>query len=103
MKNLLCSCIVIMKAMCGNSCSTFCVCVAHDSLLCPQELSQENQVLTSQVQAQMMQISGLKNQLDALRQLSGGDGGNTDASHLRKRLGEERESGDQKDLEVCFT
>ncbi|XP_055874184.1 A-kinase anchor protein 9-like isoform X4 [Biomphalaria glabrata] len=50
-----------------------------------QEMVHENKALKEQVQVQLLQISGLRNQLDELRQYSGMEA-DSDSSHLRIKL-----------------
>ncbi|KAH9499237.1 hypothetical protein Btru_004500 [Bulinus truncatus] len=56
-----------------------------------QELVHENKALKEQVQVQLLQISGLRNQLDELRQYSGMEA-DTDSSQLRIKLQASRDA-----------
>ncbi|CAL1542040.1 unnamed protein product [Lymnaea stagnalis] len=56
-----------------------------------QELEHENTALKEQVQVQLLQISGLRNQLDQLRHYSGMEA-DSDSSHLRIKLQDARDN-----------
>ena len=64
-----------------------------------QELHQENTVLKEQVQQQMLQISGLRNQLDQLRNY-GGEEADDDVTQLRARLQTERDALERSEVQV---
>ncbi|KAK3788344.1 hypothetical protein RRG08_025072 [Elysia crispata] len=64
-----------------------------------EELQQENAVLKEQVQQQMVQISGLRNQLDQLRHYGGQDA-EEDVTQLRTRLQTERDALERSEAQA---
>ncbi|GFS21832.1 A-kinase anchor protein 9 [Elysia marginata] len=65
-----------------------------------EELQQENTVLKEQVQQQMLQISGLRNQLDQLRHYGGGEA-DEDVAQLRTRLQTERDALERSEAQAA--